>query len=132
MNEKAHLLKQLAKLEADEKEVGQLLEHIQKNLCGKVIVRPCFFKRREVVDAIHYTHYGDARVERDTVVVDTRNVSFHTNKSKAKYTDSALKVERGTETFYSYNSLPDFSKTTSLEVFESKWDFAAMKIDTAT
>ncbi len=132
MSEKSHLLKQLAKLEQAEQAAQQLLEHVKTNLCGKVIVRPCFFKRRAIVDAIHYTHYGDAKIERDTVVVDTRSVSFHTNKSKAKFTDSALKVERSTETFYSFNSLPDYSKTTTLDIFESKWNFAAMKIDTAT
>ncbi len=132
MSEKSHLLKQLAKIEQAEQAANQLLEYVKTNLCGKVIVRPCFFKRRAIVDAIHYTHYGDAVIERDTVVIEIRNVSFHTNKSKAKHTDSAVKVERGTETFYSHNSLPDFSKTTSLEVFESKWQFAAMKIDTAT
>lgn len=132
MSEKTKLLKQLAEIEANEQAAKQLLEHVQKNLCGKVIVRPCFFKRRAIVDAILYTHYGEARIERDTVVIDTRAVGFHSNKSKAKHTDSAIRIERSTETFYSFNSLPDYSKTTSLEIFESKWQFAALKIDTAT
>lgn len=128
MSEKSHLLKKLAEIEAEEKQLINSLEVAKSKLEGKAFSN--IYTKGKTKNA-NYTYYWGFSIESGQLECEVRNVSVYFNPMSARWNESGITRKRNYETFYNFNSqycdiLTRFTEI-SLDEFEKYWNYVGEK-----